>query len=275
MCPLAVVAHWRRTIEAAGDGGREVVILNYDRLGKLFEVSAAARKKVRSKKGLARAGSAPEFDAVTGRLRGRSGADGTPGTHGAGGGGGSSGGGYAVIGGTGFCFGGDRAGGGGGGGGSGGCGSPRAEGGSGGGASVGILLRLGAGLAQGPRFEQLRVQTESGGEGGDGGVGARGGQGGDGLAGGVAPFWCARNGGRGGDGGDGGAGGGGGGGCGGGAHAFALTGSGVDPAYVQLLRDGTMVDEAGVAGSGGRGGFSPGMPGGAGGSGSEDVVLVF
>jgi hypothetical protein len=91
----------------------------------------------------------------------------------------------------------------------------------------------------------------------------------------VAPFWCARNGGRGGDGGDGGAGGGGGGGCGGGAHAFALTGSAVDPAYVQLLRDGTMVDEAGVAGSGGRGGFSPGMPGGAGGSGSEDVVLVF
>lgn len=64
VCPLAVVAHWRRTIEAAGDGGREVVILNYDRLGKLFEVSAAARKKVRSKKGLARAGSAPEFDAV-------------------------------------------------------------------------------------------------------------------------------------------------------------------------------------------------------------------
>ncbi len=64
VCPLAVVAHWRRTIEAAGDGGREVVILNYDRLGKLFEVSAEARKKVRSKKGLARAGSAPEFDAV-------------------------------------------------------------------------------------------------------------------------------------------------------------------------------------------------------------------
>ncbi len=62
--PLAVVAHWRRTIEAAGDGGREVVVINYDRLGKLFEVSAEARKKVRSKKGLARAGSAPEYDVV-------------------------------------------------------------------------------------------------------------------------------------------------------------------------------------------------------------------
>lgn len=219
----------------------------------------------------------PEFDAVTGRLRGRSGADGAPGTHGSGGGGGSSGAGYAIIGGTGFCFGGDRAGGGGGGGGSGGCGSPRAEGGDGGGASVAILIRLGAGMTQGPRFERLRVQTESGGEGGDGGVGARGGQGGDGLFGGVAPFWCARNGGRGGDGGDGGAGGGGGGGCGGGAHAFALTGGSVDSAYVQQLRDGTMVDEAGVAGAGGRGGFSPGLgsAGGAGLVGSADVVLQF
>ena len=64
VCPLAVVAHWRRTIEAMGDGGRDVVVLNYDRLGKLFEVSAAARKKIRSKKGLARVGSAPEVDVV-------------------------------------------------------------------------------------------------------------------------------------------------------------------------------------------------------------------
>jgi len=64
VCPLAVVAHWRRTIEAMGDGGKDIVILNYDRLGKLFEVSAEARKKIRSKKGLARAGSAPAFDVV-------------------------------------------------------------------------------------------------------------------------------------------------------------------------------------------------------------------
>jgi len=219
----------------------------------------------------------PEFDPLTGLLRGRSGSDGAAGTHGSGGGGGSSGAGYAIIGGTGFCFGGDRAGGGGGGGGSGGCGSPRAEGGDGGGASVAIVVRLGAGMTQGPRFDLLRIQTESGGEGGDGGVGARGGQGGDGLAGGVAPFWCARNGGRGGDGGDGGAGGGGGGGCGGGAHAFAVTGGSVDAGYVQGLRDGTMVDQAGVAGVGGRGGFSPGVgsSGGTGLNGSSDVVVVF
>jgi hypothetical protein len=64
VCPLSVVPHWRRTVAGQGDGGRRVVVLNYDRLGKLFEVSPAARKKVRSKKGLARAGSAPAFDVV-------------------------------------------------------------------------------------------------------------------------------------------------------------------------------------------------------------------
>jgi hypothetical protein len=64
VCPLAVIAHWRRTIEAMGDEGKDIVLLNYDRLGKLFEVPPAARKKIRSKKGLARAGTAPEFDIV-------------------------------------------------------------------------------------------------------------------------------------------------------------------------------------------------------------------
>jgi hypothetical protein len=64
VCPLAVVAHWRRTVEAMGDGGKDIVILNYERLGKLFEVSDQARKKIRSKKGLARAGTAPELDVV-------------------------------------------------------------------------------------------------------------------------------------------------------------------------------------------------------------------
>lgn len=62
--PLAVVAHWRRTIEAMGDGGKQIVLMNYERLGKLFEVSAEARKKIRSKKGLARAGTAPEIDVI-------------------------------------------------------------------------------------------------------------------------------------------------------------------------------------------------------------------
>ncbi len=64
VCPLAVIPHWRRTIAAQGDAGRRIVILNYDRLGKLFELDADARKKVKSKKGLARAASAPAFDVI-------------------------------------------------------------------------------------------------------------------------------------------------------------------------------------------------------------------
>ncbi len=64
VCPLAVIAHWRRTIEALGDAGRSVVVMNYERLSKLFEVTPEARRKVRSKKGLARAGSAVAFDVV-------------------------------------------------------------------------------------------------------------------------------------------------------------------------------------------------------------------
>ena len=64
VCPLAVVAHWRRTIQAMGDAGKDIVVINYDRLGKLFEVSDAARKKIKSKKGLARAGTASAFDVV-------------------------------------------------------------------------------------------------------------------------------------------------------------------------------------------------------------------
>lgn len=64
VCPLAVVPHWRRTIDAMGDGGKDVVVLNYERLGKLFEVSDAARKKIRTKKGLARAGTALDFDVI-------------------------------------------------------------------------------------------------------------------------------------------------------------------------------------------------------------------
>lgn len=64
VCPLAVVAHWRRTVQAMGAAGREVVILNYERLGKLFEVEPSARKKIKSKKGLARAGTATEFDVI-------------------------------------------------------------------------------------------------------------------------------------------------------------------------------------------------------------------
>lgn len=64
VCPLAVIAHWRRTIEGMGDAGKDIVLLNYERLGKLFELTAEARKKVRSKKGLARSGNAMDFDVI-------------------------------------------------------------------------------------------------------------------------------------------------------------------------------------------------------------------
>ena len=62
--PLAVVAHWRRTISAMGDEGKDVVVMNYERLAKLFELTPKARSKVRSKKGVAKAGKATSFDVV-------------------------------------------------------------------------------------------------------------------------------------------------------------------------------------------------------------------
>lgn len=64
VCPLAVVAHWRHTVSAMGDGDKRVVITNYERIGKLFDVTADARKKIKTKKGLARLGKAPRLDVV-------------------------------------------------------------------------------------------------------------------------------------------------------------------------------------------------------------------
>lgn len=73
VCPLAVVAHWRRTIRWMGDKGKRIVVINYDRLKKLFEVPAemsgkATRKRkgrrVRTQKGVARYGKAWEFDLI-------------------------------------------------------------------------------------------------------------------------------------------------------------------------------------------------------------------
>lgn len=213
-----------------------------------------------------------DFDASRGLLRGSRGGDGDAGAHGGGGGGGSSGGGFSVMAGTtGIC--GDRPGGGGGGAGSGGCGAPRTTGGEGGGASVGVLIRLGAGES-GPRFENTRIVTASGGFGGDGGDGAAGGHAGTGAAGGGADFWCAHRGGRGGDGGRGGAAGGGGGGCGGGSHAVVILSSAVFAEYPSQIEGELLIDRAGVPGRGGRGGRSPGVDGGAGSRGGEEAILI-
>jgi hypothetical protein len=74
VCPLAVVAHWRRTIRAMGDGGKRIIVMNYERLKKLFEVPAqiasrASRAKknirrVRTQKGIAKYGEPCQFDVI-------------------------------------------------------------------------------------------------------------------------------------------------------------------------------------------------------------------
>lgn len=61
-CPLAVAPHWRATIQAAGDGGKEIAVVNYERLQKLFVLpNDGKRRKLRGK---ARDGEAMAFDAV-------------------------------------------------------------------------------------------------------------------------------------------------------------------------------------------------------------------
>lgn len=73
-CPLAVVAHWRRTIAAMGDLGIAVIVINYERLDKLFALppaparkskkKAPAKKPKLTKRGIARRGEAMAFDVV-------------------------------------------------------------------------------------------------------------------------------------------------------------------------------------------------------------------
>lgn len=74
VCPVAAIAHWRRTIEWMGDDGRRVVVINYERLKSLFEVPegvmagsrtrARRGKRVRTLKGVARFGEPMAFDVV-------------------------------------------------------------------------------------------------------------------------------------------------------------------------------------------------------------------
>lgn len=75
VCPLAVVAHWRRSIRQMGDKGKRVVVINYDRLKKLFDVpknlttpkkgkQRGRKRVVRTQKGIARFGQAHAFDVI-------------------------------------------------------------------------------------------------------------------------------------------------------------------------------------------------------------------
>ena len=50
VCPLAVTAHWRRSILALGDHGKRVIVLNYDRLSRLFELPTVADQQPQQKK---------------------------------------------------------------------------------------------------------------------------------------------------------------------------------------------------------------------------------
>jgi Domain of unknown function (DUF5710)/SNF2-related domain len=67
VCPLGVVANWRSSIQWMGTnrGVDEVVILNYERLGKIFEAKPRNGARKLSKRDLARRGAASEeFDIV-------------------------------------------------------------------------------------------------------------------------------------------------------------------------------------------------------------------
>jgi len=60
VAPLAVLPVWREAITKMGDGGHSIIIMNYERLKKLFE----SEKKVKTLKGLARHGNTMKFDAI-------------------------------------------------------------------------------------------------------------------------------------------------------------------------------------------------------------------
>jgi Type III restriction enzyme, res subunit len=65
VAPLGVLAHWRQTISWLGDGGKRIIIINYDRLQKLFDItpdkSGKTAKKLTAK---ARTGVANTFDVI-------------------------------------------------------------------------------------------------------------------------------------------------------------------------------------------------------------------
>jgi SNF2 family DNA or RNA helicase len=60
--PVSVLPVWREAILSLGDGGNKVILLNYERLKKLFDLEEG--QKVKSLKGLAKRGSVMNFDAV-------------------------------------------------------------------------------------------------------------------------------------------------------------------------------------------------------------------
>lgn len=62
LAPLGVLSAWRSTIERMGDGKNRVLLLNYDKLKKIYELAEGAKAK--TLKGVARKGKPLEFDVV-------------------------------------------------------------------------------------------------------------------------------------------------------------------------------------------------------------------
>lgn len=68
LAPLSVVAHWRRSIDAIGDGGNRWCVVNYDRAKSLLEApesaKAAKRTRTRNKRHATKGRSIVEWDIV-------------------------------------------------------------------------------------------------------------------------------------------------------------------------------------------------------------------
>lgn len=66
VAPLSVLAHWRNTIMNMGHDNRNILIMNYEQLGKLFETKKplSSSKATGKLKRLAREGAAPSFDLI-------------------------------------------------------------------------------------------------------------------------------------------------------------------------------------------------------------------
>lgn len=69
VCPVAIMAHWRKTLINLGvSSNKEILIINYERLGKLFESENPNKLKSTKSKGkqkrIARELTAPEYDLI-------------------------------------------------------------------------------------------------------------------------------------------------------------------------------------------------------------------
>lgn len=62
LCPLGVIASWRATIEKMGDGGNRILLLNYDKLKKIYELEEGVKTK--TLKGVAKRGKPLQFDII-------------------------------------------------------------------------------------------------------------------------------------------------------------------------------------------------------------------